>query len=323
MPAPRLSLSLLLASGRALGGQRGERGLPSARRAGARALARPGGDRGALGPPRRPACAARASDGCLPTAARRLLRRERLAAPGDEARCQRLALCRLLRLDPAGRGRQDAATPRPGLAHPGPRTALPRPRGDPLRDLEPLGREHGEQLAHGRGDGARTDGGSRVRRRPRRHLGAQRGRLGRPQGGRRRAREPPRVPARPVRGRDRRSAHAGRGLRHRARPADGRPLHVPGDGPELAHGRIVLGRGGHVRERLVPGGVRGRPQLGRSRCDDRGSAASTSPTTSSTCACSRTRARRRSRSGARTCATPTAPSRTQPGSGTRATAGRW
>ena len=48
-----------------------------------------------------------------------------------------------------------------------------------------------EQLAHGRGDRARADGGRRVRRRQGRHLGAQRGRLGRPQGGRRGAREPP------------------------------------------------------------------------------------------------------------------------------------
>ncbi len=271
MPGPRLSLSLLLALAVALSAA--SAGSADSRRPAepepVPSLA-PARDGCALGPPRRPACAARAGDGCLPPAACRLLRRDRLAAPGDEARCERLALRRLLRLDPAGRRRQDAAARRPGLAHPGPRPAVPCPRGDPLRDLESLGREYREQLAHGRGDGARADGGRRVRRRQGRHLGAQRGRLGRPQGRRRGAREPPRVPARPVRGRGRRSARAGRGLRHRARPADGRPLHVPGHGPELAHGRVVLGRGRDVRDRLVPGGVRGRPQLGRSRRGDRG-----------------------------------------------------
>ena len=54
-----------------------------------------------------------------------------------------VALRGVLRLGSTARRGQDAVPARPGLAHPSPRAQLPRACGDPLRELDALGREHG------------------------------------------------------------------------------------------------------------------------------------------------------------------------------------
>ena len=77
---------------------------------------------------------------------------------------------------------------------------------------------------------------------------------------------------RPLRGR-RHAADPGSRLRHRRRPADKRRLPVPDEPPELVRRLRLLGGHHHLRQRLVAGGVRRRPQLRRSRRGDVGSPA--------------------------------------------------
>ena len=113
-------------------------------------------------------------------------------------------------------------------------------------------------------------------------------------------------------------------LDRRGRPADERRHRsIRRDAPELALRHGVLDGHGHVRQRLVAGGVRRRPQP---RCSRR--AADGPPRLPERLPPAQTRARgrrarRRSSPRARTCTRPTAHSGTPPGSATPATAGRW
>ena len=95
--------------------------------------------------------------------------------------------------------RRSSGATRPRASARSARTSTPR--RDPLRDLEPLGREHGQLVAHGRRHGAPAHGRGGLRRLARRQLGAERADLGGSPRRRQRARQRPRVPPRAVRGR--------------------------------------------------------------------------------------------------------------------------
>ena len=82
------------------------------------------------------------SAGRVSAAPRRLLRRLRLA-PATKLAATPSPCAEYRRLRSTARHGQDAVPARPGLAHPSPRAQLPRACGDPLRDLDALGREHG------------------------------------------------------------------------------------------------------------------------------------------------------------------------------------
>ena len=196
----------------------------------------------------------------MPAAPRSVLRRLGLASPGDQARRDEVDVRGVLRLRPAPRGRQDPAPPEPGLADPRARPPVPRPRRDPLHDLEPLGREHRQLVARRRCHGAAAHGRGRLRRRAGRLVDAQRADLRGSPRRRELTRQHPRVPTRPVR-RRRNAADPWSGPRHRLRPADGRRLRLPEHAAELARGLGFLAGRGDLRQRLVAGGVRRLPQL--------------------------------------------------------------
>ncbi len=164
---------LLTARPRLPRGER-ERLDSSARQRDACPVARAGRDREALARARRGEADSCARGGGVQAAARGLLCRVRLDQARDQAGGDRLAVRGLPRLGSAARRRQDDLPARPGVAHPRTRPQLPRHGRDPLRDLEPLGREHRIVLVHGRRDRPPADGRSRVRRDARRQLDAER-----------------------------------------------------------------------------------------------------------------------------------------------------
>ena len=310
---------------------RGARASP-ARRARARPRGRraeppvpslePDEDRRALEPPRLDPCPPGRSGGRVQASPRGVLRRIRLAPSGDEARGGGLPVCRVLRLGPAARRRQDDLPARPGVAHPRARRQLPRHGGDPLRDVDALGAEHRQLVARGGCDGPRADGRGRVRRRSRRHLGAERAHLGSSPRRRQRPDEHPRVPARPLR-RRRQPPHPRCRPRDRLRAAHGRRLRLPEHAPGLARRHGLLDGHGDVRERLVAGGLRRPAQLRRPRLRRLGRAASTSTTISSTSSCSPAQGLRRSSRRVHTSGRRTARSRTERGRERPRGAGRW
>ena len=265
----RLGLGFLLslrAGGDAVRGERPCRRAACRARARAGRLARPGGDREALAAARvgaRRAPGARA--GGLPAAPRRLLRGDRLPPPRDEARGERIPVRRLLHLGPAPRRRQDEAAAGCGGADPRARPELPRAGRVPLRDLDEVGREHRLELVRRRHDGARAHGGGGLRLLEGRHVGRS-------------------TRSRPPSGRTPGQARANvrellRGLYEGdgTRPTRG-AVFITGLGQQtnnlgqyqtnlqnwLSDSGVL---GGHVdlRQRLVAGGLRRLPQLGRPR----------------------------------------------------------
>ena len=171
---------------------------------------------------------------------------------------------RVLRLRAAARRGQDDVSSRPGVAHPRARAELPHDGGDPLRDLGALGGQHGLLVVHGRRHGAAANGRGRLRRHARRQLDAERAHLRGATRRRQRSHEHSRVPTRAVRGR--RATDQGSRSRDRLRTADGRRQRVPANVAVVALGHGVLDGHGHVRQRLVAGGLRRHP---RPRCSRR------------------------------------------------------
>ena len=238
---------------------------------GARAVARAPRDAAALRAAPRPAGVPHLPRvGRLPAAARRLLRRLRLAPPRDAARRLLLALRAVLHLRPAGRRPEDAVEAGPGDAHPRPRAAVPCPGGDPPHLVAEVGRVDRVVLVPGGSRGAPQHGRRRVRRHGRRLVGRERAHVGDPARRRHEARRDPRLPPRPLRRRRRGPADEGRRLHRRDRPARRGGRDVQGAHAGVAPGRCVLERREPVRQRLVAGGLRRRPRLrgpGRGRRD--------------------------------------------------------
>ena len=115
----------------------------------------------------------------LPARAGDPLRPDRLAAPRDEARPGTVPVCRVLRLDPAARRRQDPAARQPGRV----RSARSGRSSTPLDEISwtgwnALGELAGRDVVRRRRRGPATDGCGRVRREAGRHLGAERAFLG-------------------------------------------------------------------------------------------------------------------------------------------------
>ena len=259
---------------------------------------------------------------------RSLLHGNRLGPARRDDGHRRLALCRVLLLDPGARERQDRAPRSPSAgADPGPRSSLPRHGGDPLHRLVELGRGQSRtDLVRGGNRGTAPDGGQELPRRARGHLVDQRVQLGRPPRRRKRTAKRPELRPLPVRRRRRVAAAGRRECLHRrtsarARSNDDRLQEHP---PRLARGdHALLGRDVAVGPLVGPGGVRARrssrwcPDTSRnerSRSLSDYLYAGRKPRRERT---GRDRARARLLPAPRTIRSPAPPGATRPGSGSR------
>ena len=197
----------------------------------------------------------------VPAAPCRLLRGHGLAEADDEAGRDGVTVRAVLHLRPTPRRRQVTAAGERGAADSRARSGIPRARGDQCHRLDRLGRVDRQLLVRGRRRGAAANGGHRLRRERRRHLGAERALLGRAPGNRQRAGEHAGLPQRPLR-RRRIAPRRARDRVHRGdRTVDHRSLPLPGAAAGLVRGCRLLERPEPVRERLVAGGLRRCPSL--------------------------------------------------------------